>query len=111
MDLDFDDLDIPISDANLSHLTSSSTSGNGSRDVNGGGRGGGKNVLTRLDVPGKQGRLNTFDRMDYHDVVDDEIEDEDEDQVGALGTGGMGMGMMDWQSIDPGGEFASLEVG
>ena len=89
MELDFDDLDIPISDANLSHLTSGSNSGNGN------GTGG----SVGLDMARKQGRSSTFDLVG-------EVDGDDDDGGGAvgLGTAGGGLGMMDWQSIDPGGE-------
>ena len=92
MELDFDDLDIPISDANLSHLTSSSSSGNGN--------GHGAEGSAGLDMSRKQGRSSTFD-------LGGEGDDDDDGGAAGLSSKGGGLGMMDWQSIDPGGESCS----
>jgi hypothetical protein len=89
MELDFDDLDIPISDANLSHLTSGSNAGNGN--------GHGASGSAGLDMSRKQGRSSTFDLVG-------EVDGDDEGGAAGLGTTGGGLGMMDWQSIDPGGK-------
>ena len=96
MELDFDDIDIPISDARLSHLSPRlssavpvTTSTAGKRTGQSGG-----------SAAGKKGGLARSNVLDH---------DEDEDDDGLLVHGVDGMedgstGLMDWQSIEAGGE-------
>jgi hypothetical protein len=104
MELDFDDIDIPISDARLSHLSpvpssavpvnaanNGSSSGIGSkRGHKGAGRkgaGAGSNVLDK--------QLQGADQDD-HDLEDGLLIGDDDVMDGT--------GLMDWQSIDTGGQ-------
>jgi hypothetical protein len=95
MELDFDDLDIPISDAHLYHLSSPTVSS--SKGFNLGG-GSGAEDDARSSFVGKGARSNVLDHTGEVDEVD------------GFGTTGTSVGMMDWQSIDPGGEYARLST-
>lgn len=104
MELDFDDIDIPISDARLSHLTPVPSSAvpvnaanNGSSSGIGSKRGhksaGRKGADAGSNVLDKQLQGADQDDHDLDDgllVGDDDVMD--------------GTGLMDWQSIDTGGE-------
>lgn len=100
MELDFDDIDIPISDARLSHLspTVPHVLPVGSTSIvtkKAGGRNG----------PGSKGKRNAANVHHHHHQHEDVLDlddglsvDEDEGMEDPAG-------MMDWQSIEAGGQF------
>lgn len=104
MELDFDDIDIPISDARLSHLSpvpSSAVPVNAANNLSSSGIGS-KRGHKAAGRKGADAGSNVLDKQlqgadqDDHDLEDGLLVGDDDVMDGT--------GLMDWQSIDTGGE-------